>query len=445
MVKALLIALFAAACARKPVPVAELPSQRAGSPPAAVLSLRPDAGAPELEAALRMVEPNEENWSELVQELTATQNRLLAWQAVINAARPRERWLSLDRPLVGFPIEAPKTYNAESITESYRAELGKLNPEMRAVLANPLAALPAEPGTPDEEFRARAVALMGVYDTAVRWELLSPYLAYFKHAAAYDLRGFYFLGRRDGLEEKFARWKELPEEERAELDGWLYGLCRNMYDEMEPAFCRDRIRKDAEEGKLWASYLDWRKMGQLYWNSLFDLQKPRADVTWYRQVGGMNGPAIPFARPVKSGLAEQAKKLLESGWAGEGWRLRLDYTEAAGEGTAHLRFVPGASPHTDKVGGSEITMDENVPLEQNMTALVFQHEFGHVLGFPDCYQEFFDEDAQKFVNFQLDLGNVMCSVTGKVTDFHREQLRNAYAREPRKPSSSVPAKKKRSP
>ena len=38
-----------------------------------------------------------------------------------------------------------------------------------------------------------------------------------------------------------------------------------------------------------------------------------------------------------------------------------------------------------------------------------RHEFGHVLGFPNCYLEFYDNDTATMVSYQLDVTNLMCS------------------------------------
>ena len=86
-------------------------------------------------------------------------------------------------------------------------------------------------------------------------------------------------------------------------------------------------------------------------------------------------------------------------------------------------------------------MDENVPADNEVSSSVFQHEFGHVLGFPDCYVEFYDEGEQKMINYQIDTGNIMCSRIGKVTGLHRDAIRAAYAKpepapENRKPSGA---------
>lgn len=49
--------------------------------------------------------------------------------------------------------------------------------------------------------------------------------------------------------------------------------------------------------------------------------------------------------------------------------------------------------------------------------MVLAHEFGHVLGFPDCYTEFFDNDNKDLVYFEVgkEDTNIMCSLKSGVS------------------------------
>ncbi len=50
------------------------------------------------------------------------------------------------------------------------------------------------------------------------------------------------------------------------------------------------------------------------------------------------------------------------------------------------------------------------------TKRVFAHEFGHVLGFPDCYIEFFDDSKKELVYYEIakSSNNIMCSLRSNV-------------------------------
>jgi hypothetical protein len=61
-----------------------------------------------------------------------------------------------------------------------------------------------------------------------------------------------------------------------------------------------------------------------------------------------------------------------------------------------------------------------------ITKRIFAHEFGHVLGFPDCYIEFFDDFKKELVYYELSKNNIniMCSLKEgvKVQDDYFAQL-----------------------
>jgi hypothetical protein len=71
-------------------------------------------------------------------------------------------------------------------------------------------------------------------------------------------------------------------------------------------------------------------------------------------------------------------------------------------------------------------MDQNSDMQDPENETVLAHEFGHALGFPDCYVEFYDDDEQAIINYQLDVQNIMCSLNGTVNASHFEELRKTY-------------------
>jgi bacillopeptidase F (M6 metalloprotease family) len=71
-------------------------------------------------------------------------------------------------------------------------------------------------------------------------------------------------------------------------------------------------------------------------------------------------------------------------------------------------------------------MDANQSIEEDDSKLVIRHEFGHILGFPDCYHEFYDTELDGFVNYQLDTTDIMCSGTGAMTERMYKELKRVY-------------------
>jgi len=89
-------------------------------------------------------------------------------------------------------------------------------------------------------------------------------------------------------------------------------------------------------------------------------------------------------------------------------------------------FQPGVVPHVNGLGGNEIVMDSNQPIEEYESQWTIRHEFGHVIGLPDCYHEFYDVSQQAFVNYQLDITDLMCSRAGNMNERIYNELKRVY-------------------
>jgi hypothetical protein len=75
-----------------------------------------------------------------------------------------------------------------------------------------------------------------------------------------------------------------------------------------------------------------------------------------------------------------------------------------------------------------ITMDSTSSMDEWDVQWTIRHEFGHSLGLPDCYVEFYDDNEQAMVNYQLDTTNLMCSRRGELQQIHVDELKKAYYR-----------------
>jgi len=105
------------------------------------------------------------------------------------------------------------------------------------------------------------------------------------------------------------------------------------------------------------------------------------------------------------------------------WQLRLDFVKVQGPRTPFVVFEPGITPHVSFPG---IYMDSNAPLTEYDVQWTIRHEFGHVLGLPDCYMEFYDTDIEAMVSYQLDVTNLMCSRRGHIQQTHYDELKRIY-------------------
>ena len=158
------------------------------------------------------------------------------------------------------------------------------------------------------------------------------------------------------------------------------------------------------------------------WNGFFRLDVTRRDVRTTA-----TSFAIPFILPSSPVIADYLKGNVEDEWHWENWALNIGFVSSGDtKTTPHIRFEAGATPHVNRLGGNEITMDENQPVTEYGSQWTIRHEFGHVIGFPDCYIEFYDTKAKIIVAYQLDITNLMCSRRGHLKQTHRDELKKIY-------------------
>ena len=182
------------------------------------------------------------------------------------------------------------------------------------------------------------------------------------------------------------------------------------------------MRSAKEDGKkLSALYDRYLASSQRIWNSYFTLSNARTDVKWKK----LELMEVPFVKPNKSAIENFLRVEIQDEWRWKGWQLQLDFGNG-GQETAHIEFEEGTTPHVNKLGGSTITMDANAPLTEYAVRWTIRHEFGHVLGFPDCYVEFYEPENGRMVNYQIDTSNLMCSRRGHLKQIHYDALKEAY-------------------
>ncbi len=121
-------------------------------------------------------------------------------------------------------------------------------------------------------------------------------------------------------------------------------------------------------------------------------------------------------------------QIVTKGWDEEGvLGLQLSEAPSMTRESVRVHWVEGVLPFVNGVGGNTITMDGNLPLWLEQVKLTMAHEFGHVLGFADCYVEFWSEEEASFVYYVLDPQNRMCALSGETLALHHEALTEAYS------------------
>jgi hypothetical protein len=347
--------------------------------------------------------------------------RNLDWIEAINANRDEQHKLQLTTPETtsAYPIETPRFSNRSIILN----ELEKLKADMPKAMADIMFGSNALPGsTPvdDETFLANARTMNKVYESASRWLLEEPYLDQYREFAQNDIRGYYFLNKETDLEKKLTDWSNLDEQTQAKFSSWLTGECRNSGD--TDKHCQRLLDNAIKVNKVYSYHTKYVVKAEQVYNDFFELQNPRPEVVWNHHTP--DTMAMPFTDPDRQDVRDWFKSNVEDEYRLDNWGLQITYKKDAN--LAKVVFEPGVTPHVNDLGGDTITMDANRQLNEYAITWTIRHEFGHVLGFPDCYIEFYDEKNAVMVNYQLDVTNLMCSRRGHLQVKHYEQLKKHY-------------------
>jgi hypothetical protein len=347
--------------------------------------------------------------------------RNLAWLKHMNSFRPEGQKLQLTKPgdLKGIPIESPKLYNADTVTKEYQNIESTMPEALKAVLYS-AGNLPNDIPVDEATYVLWANKVDKNYQTAVRWKMMVPWLAELEQERQNDLRGFYFLSKKtENVEDVLKSLDGQPADRQKEIRGWLVQMCFNNLGLHQN--CEGVVDASIKSKKAYELYVKYLPTSQELWDSYFSLHNPRHEIVWTS--ADSTKMSVPFADPNDPKISDFLKVNIEDEWKWDGWHLILDFQKSA---DIHVEFQPGVTPHVNDLGGNTITMDNNAPLTEWDVQWTIRHEFGHVLGFEDCYLEFYEPSEAAIISYQLDIDNLMCARSGRMQQTHYETLKASY-------------------
>ena len=356
-----------------------------------------------------------------IEMLLAVGKKASKWIEVVNTQRAPGEKLDLSSPgsSGGIPMDKPQKSNTEMIMKSYNDFLAASSTLITDVVTSSQE-LPVNPPVSDEEFVKTLRKLDRIYSSTIRWAGQREYKAWYINKAIFDIRGFTFLKNTPDLEEKLNSYSSMPNEEKSKYYGWLFGLCKN--GDFGPSDCKVELDKYVRTNKLFNFYKRFLKYGQSMHDLFFTLKKTRPEIKWNLERSILNSP---FQTPERSDVQKWLKENIEDEWQGAGFNLTIDYKKNMSN-APRIEFKEGVTAHVNGIGGNLITMEAEYPIETKDQKYTIRHEYGHVLGFQDCYLEFFDTSEKAMVYYEVDVDNIMCSRNGKLKPTHIEQLQKSY-------------------
>jgi hypothetical protein len=349
--------------------------------------------------------------------------KLLAWIELINSTRSPENKLRLTSPQTrtSYPITSPKHYSISIIQKELDDAHQSIPHEMSDVIFSEKS-LPTANPISDEDFITNARIVDKINQTASRWQMLYPYKSYYVSRQNDDIRGYYTMTTKHWDNKYLENWSSLDNNIQTAVRTALASMCINSIHNV--SYCNRETSKIASASDAVRANNRFLAGAKRVYDSFFQIQNPRRDIEWN------NSKAIQanlsFIDPLIEKVRNFLKLNIEDEYKWGAWNLKIDFN--AQSPAPHVVFEPGTTAHVNELGGDEITMDANRSLEEYEEQWTIRHEFGHVLGFPDCYHEFFDADANEFVSYQIDITDLMCSRAGNFNERMFHQLEETYAR-----------------
>jgi hypothetical protein len=346
--------------------------------------------------------------------------RSQAWIDTLNKSRPKDKQLITSKVAKkgGIPPEEPSKYSPSTIAADLAKWESSAPQEFLDVLVTQAKPYTTEFTIDETEFLKLNRKIQGIYSISIRWKSFEPWIPYLRERKAEDIRGYIFLSRETNLENDLENFASLDSDKQGLWRGYFLQLCLN--NEIKDKDCRQIIMQAIQSGKIKEKVLSWMPAAKKLWDESFSVQWRGTDIAWVDAEKSV----------LNAGIRATGNAALEASFhdiLARVWHVGESVLEAyfAPQAALQIIFEPAAQAHYDQRQGA-IVMDQNGDMQDPENEIVLAHEFGHALGFPDCYVEFYDDDEQAIINYQLDIQNIMCSLNGTVNAGHFEELRKVY-------------------
>lgn len=356
-----------------------------------------------------------------LQPLLNLGERAVAWLNLVNQNRNYETRLNLaDRTTKNpVPPESPKVNSVKYLLNTFQERSAQMPEPMRAYLLEGKALVEIPPVS-DEVFIKSIRGFNGAYQNAIRLIGQVSWFDYYAEQDVQDIRGYYFFMKDPAAEKDLLQFFKLETDLQTKYSEWLIGMCHNSSISKEN--CATELNQFVMRDQVAAFYSKYLGAAKATYDSYFQVRKIRQDLKWNT---GRSSLTQDFILPSVDTISLWLKTNVEEEWKIPGFELLVNFV-SKNRFSPFLVFEKGVTPHVSGTTWNTITMDPDYSLDDYDTQWTIRHEFGHVLGFKDCYLEFYDKDKEEMLYYTIEPDNLMCAWGGKLQPSHIEELKRVY-------------------
>ncbi|HAZ13715.1 MAG: hypothetical protein A2X86_16545 [Bdellovibrionales bacterium GWA2_49_15] len=179
--------------------------------------------------------------------------------------------------------------------------------------------------------------------------------------------------------------------------------------------CRDDVAAAIASGKLMPWYKEYREQVRIKrFKPLFDLRQDSKRYACTKINSGhttiMTIPYVPAGEKIDPVLQEVGQSYWKQNTA-----FYIKFVPVAANARIPnnaLRILEKASvlSHVRGDRPNDLVLASSVIQNKTLLKMTIAHELGHVLGFEDCYVEYFNQVSEELVYYEVDSTNLMCSM-----------------------------------